>query len=308
MAEKGQEKGQDNGRDGPALGFVGLGLMGQPMTLRLLEAGYRVTVWNRERERIEPALAKGAREAGSPREVAEAADVVLLCVLDTAAVEEVVFGEAGIARAGKAPRLLIDHSTAFADRTQAMAERLKAETGADWVDAPLSGGPPAAEAGQLTAMLGGSEAAVAAAQPILSAYAARATRMGEAGAGQATKMVNQVIVGNLFAVLAEAAKLAENAGIDAARIPEALAGGYADGNMLQKLYPRMQGRQFTPPAGYARQMLKDLDMVHDLAKATKTPTPLSAVTATLYRQLIGRGYGHLDTTAVLGIYDETIEG
>jgi 3-hydroxyisobutyrate dehydrogenase len=261
----------------PALGFIGLGLMGQPMVLRLLAAGYDVTVWNREPERLEPALAAGAKAAADPKAVAEAAEVVLLCVLDTDAVEEVVFGEAGVVRAAEAPRLLIDHSTAFADRTKAMAERLKAETGADWIDAPLSGGPPAAEAGQLTAMLGGSEAAVEAAQPILAAYAARATRMGEAGAGQATKMVNQVI-------------------------------GYADGNLLQKVYPRLQRREFTPPAGFARQMLKDLDMVHDLAKATKTPTPLSAVTATLYRQLIGRGYGHLDTCAVLGIYDETIEG
>lgn len=297
-----------NGATRPALGFIGLGLMGQPMVLRLLAAGYDVTVWNREPERLEPALAAGAQAAADPRAVAEAAEVVLLCVLDTDAVEQVVFGEAGVARADKAPRLLVDHSTAFADRTRAMAERLKAETGAEWVDAPLSGGPPAAEAGQLTAMLGGSQAAVETARPILEAYAARATRMGEAGAGQATKMVNQVIVGNLFAVLAEAAKLAENAGIDAARIPEALAGGYADGNLLQKVYPRLQRREFSPPAGFARQMLKDLDMVHDLAKATKTPTPLSAVTATLYRQLIGRGYGHLDTCAVLGIYDEEIEG
>lgn len=290
----------------PALGFVGLGLMGQPMVLRLLEAGWQVTVWNRERERIEPALARGAREAAGPTAVAEAAEVVLLCVLDTDAVEEVVFGEAGIARAGKAPHLLVDHSTASAERTRAMAERLKAETGADWVDAPLSGGPPAAERGELTAMLGGSPEAAEAAQAVIAAYCARATLMGPAGAGQSTKMVNQVIVGNLFAVLAEAAKLAENAGIDAARIPEALAGGYADGNLLQKVYPRMQRREFTPPAGFARQLLKDLDMVHDLSKATKTPTPMTALAASLYRQLIGRGYGHLDTCAVLGIYDEAV--
>lgn len=294
------------GEDRPALGFVGLGLMGQPMVLRLLEAGYRVTVWNRERERIEPALARGAREAPDPRGVAEAAEVVLLCVLDTDAVEEVVFGAAGVARAAEAPGLLVDHSTASAERTRSMAERLKAETGADWVDAPLSGGPPAAERGELTAMLGGAPEAAEAAQAVIAAYCARATLMGPAGAGQSTKMVNQVIVGNLFAVLAEAAKLAENAGIDAARIPEALAGGYADGNLLQKVYPRMQRREFTPPAGFARQILKDLDMVHDLSKATKTPTPMTALAASLYRQLIGRGYGHLDTCAVLGIYDEAV--
>lgn len=296
------------GGDRPVVGFIGLGLMGQPMVGRLLEAGYAVTVWNRERARIEPALAKGAREAADPKEVAEAADIVALCVLDTAAVEAVVFGDAGVARAAQAPGILIDHSTADSGRTREMAERLAAEAGTQWVDAPLSGGPPAAEEGALTAMAGGTQEAVETARAVMSAYCGRITHMGPAGAGQSAKMINQVIVGCQFAVLAEAGKLAENAGIDAGRIPDALAGGYADGNMLQKIYPRMVARDFTPPAGFARQLLKDLDMVHDLSKATGSPTPMTALAASLYRQLVGRGYGHLDTSAVIALYDEEVSG
>jgi 3-hydroxyisobutyrate dehydrogenase-like beta-hydroxyacid dehydrogenase len=117
-------------------------------------------------------------------------------------------------------------------------------------------------------------------------------------------MINQVIVGTQFAVLAEALKMAENAGIDAARIPECLAGGYADSAMLQRIYPKMLARAFTPPAGFAKQMLKDLDMVSALARATNTPTPMTAQAASLYRLLIARGHGLIDTSGILKLYDK----
>jgi 3-hydroxyisobutyrate dehydrogenase-like beta-hydroxyacid dehydrogenase len=153
-------------------------------------------------------------------------------------------------------------------------------------------------------MAGGEPEDVERIRPLMADLAGHFTHLGPVGAGQVAKMINQIIVLTNFCVLAEALKLAENAGIDAARIPEALAGGYADGAMLQKHYPRMLARDFEPPGGYARVVLKDLDMVHDIAKASGTATPMSAQAATLYRLLVARGHGHLDGTAVVKLWDQ----
>ncbi len=287
----------------PAIGFIGIGLMGLPMTRRLLARGWRVTVYDLAPGKLPPAVEAGATAAGSPAEVAAASDLVLLCVLDTPAVEAVVFGAGGVVGSAAPDRLLVDHSTTAMTATRDMAARLQAETGMGWVDAPVSGGPPAAAEGRLTVMAGGEAADIERARPVIADLAGRFTHMGPVGAGQATKMVNQVIVGSTFAVLAEALALAERAGIDAAKLPECLGGGYADSAMLQRMYPRMVRREYTPPAGYLRQLLKDLDMVHDLAKAVQAPTPMTAQAANLYRLAAARGLSELDTIAVAKLYD-----
>ncbi|MCG8694048.1 MAG: NAD-binding protein, partial [Minwuiales bacterium] len=155
----------------------------------------------------------------------------------------------------------------------------------------------------LAIMAGGAPEAIAKAEPVMADLAARFTHFGPVGAGQVAKMVNQVLVLTNYCVLAEALKLAENGEIDAAKIPEALADGHAGSNLLQALYPRMLARDFEP-AGFARQVLKDLDMVHDLAKQTKTPTPMAAQAATMFRLLVARGHGELDGAAILKLYDE----
>jgi 3-hydroxyisobutyrate dehydrogenase len=152
-------------------------------------------------------------------------------------------------------------------------------------------------------MAGGDARDVETVRPVMAALGRRFTHMGPVGAGQVTKMVNQIIAGVTFATLAEAARLAENAGIDAARIPECLAGGYADSTMLQRIYPRMVAREFEPPAARARQMLKDLDMVAALARATGTATPMAAQAGVLYRMLVARGLGGADTSALIRLYD-----
>ncbi|MEE8245950.1 MAG: NAD(P)-dependent oxidoreductase [Alphaproteobacteria bacterium] len=288
----------------PSIGLIGVGLMGLPMSLRLLERGYAVTVLDEERTKLGPALAQGAREARAPAEVARASEVVLVCVTGTEAVEEVVFGPGGVHEAATPDKLLVDHSTTDAGATRRLAARLAQASGMAWIDAPMSGGPPAAEAGALTIMAGGAAQDIDRVRPLMAELAGHFTHIGPTGAGQVAKMINQIIVLTNFCVLAEALKLAENAGIDAARIPEALAGGYADGAMLQKHYPRMLARAFEPPGGYARVVLKDLDMVHDLAKATGTATPMSSQAATLYRLMVARGHGHLDGTAVLKLWDQ----
>ena len=285
------------------VGFIGIGLMGLPMTLRLLAQGYTVTISGREPDRVSQALDHGAQEADSPAEVATASDVVLVCVTDTDAVQQVVFGHAGVAEGGSPGKVLVDHSTTDAERSRSMGQRLKQETGMGWVDAPVSGGPPAAAQGALAIMAGGDTEDVEKVRPIMAALGQSFTRMGPVGAGQVTKMVNQIIAGVTFAALAEALKMAENAGIDATRIPQCLAGGYADSTMLQRIYPKMAARQFEPPAGLAKQMLKDLEMVADLARATNTPTPMATQAGVLYRMLVARGLGGADTSAVLKLYE-----
>jgi 3-hydroxyisobutyrate dehydrogenase-like beta-hydroxyacid dehydrogenase len=288
-------------RDVPDLGFIGLGLMGQAFTRRLVEAGYRVTGYDRVVDKVVRAAAHGIRAAGSAAEVARTSRIAHVCVMTRDDLEAAVFGPEGIA-AGAAPdKILIDHSTTAAAATRDLAARLAAATGMRWIDAPVSGGPPAAAAGTLAIMAGGAEADLALVAPILAALGT-CTHMGPLGSGQITKMVNQVLVLANYCVLAEALALAEAGGVDPARIPAALGPGYAGSNLLQRLFPRLIARDFAP-AGYAFQALKDLDMVHALAKELEVPTPMTSQAATLFRTLIAKGHGELDGIAVLKLYD-----
>lgn len=287
----------------PRIGFIGLGLMGQAFTARLVECGYQVTGYDIDAEKVARAGGHGVAAAGSSAEVTETSDIVLMCVIATDAVEAAVFGPGGVAEAGSADKLLVDHSTTIVDATRDMAARLKQATGMGWVDAPVSGGPPAARAGTLAIMAGGDEADCARAGPVMADLADGFTRFGPVGAGQVAKMVNQILVLNNYCVLAEALALAEAGGIDARLIPDALAAGHAGSNMLKAVFPRMIERDFAP-AGYARQILKDLDMLHDLAKSLKSPTPMSSQAASLFRILTSKGHAELDGIAVLKLYDQ----
>ena len=285
----------------PSLGYLGLGLMGSQMTKRLVESGYQVTGFDPDAQKMDAAAANGVTAADNPKAVAEASDIVLACVVTTPALTEAMFGEGGVVEGGAEGKIFLDHSTTIADKTRDMASRLKSETGMGWVDAPVSGGPPAAGSGKLAIMVGGDEDDVARVKPVLDILG-NATHMGPLGAGQVTKMVNQVLVLNNFALLAEAVTLANNAGIDPAKVPEALAGGYADSPMFRQFFPRLIERDFEP-AGYVRQIMKDLDMVLDLAQQTRTPVPMSSAAASLYRMLMTKGFSELDAIAVLKTYD-----
>ncbi len=258
----------------PRLGFVGLGLMGSAMSLRLLERGWPLTVWNLEPDRVAPIVAAGAVAAASPAAVAAASDIVLLCVLDTAAVERCVFGEDGVAQAAPSGRLLIDLSTTDPAATRAMAARLRQATGMAWIDAPVSGGPLAAREGSLTVMAGGDVRVLSEVLLVLADLAERFTLIGDVGAGQTAKIINQAIVGAGYVVMAEALALAEAAGLDAARLPECLGGGHADSTLLQKVYPQMQARAYDPPRGYARQLAKDLVAVRAFAQTLGLSLPV----------------------------------
>jgi 3-hydroxyisobutyrate dehydrogenase-like beta-hydroxyacid dehydrogenase len=197
---------------------------------------------------------------------------------------------------------VIDFSTVKVDKGRAFAAKLRERSGCAWVDAPVSGGPPASGTGTLTVMAGGDAADIARIAPLMAQLSSRFTHMGPVGSGLVAKMINQLIVGCTHAVLAEALLIAEAAGVDAARIPECLAGGHADGTLLQRLYPRMAARDFAPQ-GYARQLLKDLEMVNEFAGGLKAPAPMTCEALSLYRMVIHHGFAELDTSAVFKLYE-----
>ena len=270
------------------LGYIGIGLMGRPMTLRLLAAGHEVTVWNRSREKLAPVVEKGAKAAASPAEVASKAEIVMMCVTDQRAAEEVLFGPKGLAEGAHRGLTVVDFSSIAPASAREFAQRL-AEKGVGLVDAPVSGGVPGAEKGTLAIMAGGREEDVERVRPVVMHLAARFTRMGDSGAGQTTKLCNQIIVGSLLPILAEAVRLAEAGGVDAKRLPEALKGGFADSLPLQIFGARMAARTFEPSIGAATLMLKDLGNAADLAAKLGVELPMVERALERYRKLKAAG-------------------
>lgn len=286
----------------PTVGFIGLGLMGQGCTHRLTNAGYTVNGYDLDAGKVERAAQHGVSAMTSTAEATNGSDQLHVCVMTSDDLEAVVFGKDGVVARGTDDKILVDHSTTPVDITKAFAARLKKETGMAWIDAPVSGGPPAAHEGTLAIMAGADAQSITRARPVLDTLG-KCTHMGPVGAGQVTKMVNQVLVLNNYCVLAEALALAEAGGVDASKIPDALGQGHAGSNLLQRIYPRMIERDFEP-AGYAFQVLKDLDMVHDLAKSLKVPTPMASQAASLFRLLNSKGHGNLDGISILKLYDK----
>ncbi len=287
--------------DRPRLGYIGVGLMGKPMSLRLLAAGYALTVWNRSRDKLAPLTAKGATAADSPAAVARAADIVMMCVTDQHAAEQVLFGRDGVAAGGAAGKLVVDFSSIAPASAREFAARLERECGMGLVDAPVSGGTVGAEQGTLAIMAGGRPEHIERARPVVAHLAQRFTRMGDAGAGQVTKLCNQVIVGCLFPVIAEAVRLAEAAGVDANALPQALKGGFADSLPLQVFGARMAARQFDPPLGAVAIMLKDLENAAQVAKGAHVPLPMAHTAAELYRLLVAQGRGEHEPSVLVDL-------
>ena len=283
------------------IGMIGLGLMGSAFVTRLLECDFEVCAFDLDADKVDEAVKLGVSPARNAREVAQSCDIVLVCVVSTQAVRDVVLGVDGVASGAGNNTLVIDLSTTVVADTVEVAALLEGRSGAGWIDAPVSGGPPAARGGTLAVMAGGSLENINKARPVMDTLAATFTHMGEIGAGQTTKMINQVLVLNNYAVLAEACALAEAGGIDAAKIPAALGSGHAGSRLLDAMFPRLIARDFAP-AGYARQVLKDLDMVQDLARSVKVPTPMTAQATSLFRLLVSKGHGELDGIAVLKLF------
>jgi len=286
----------------PAIGFAGIGLMGLPMCRRLLAAGYPLKVWNRSPDKCAPLVEAGAVQVATPAELCDGSELVLLCLADTAAVREVVFGESGIASRARADQLLIDLSSSEPQATREMAAQLQAACGTRWVDAPVSGGTPGAEAGTLAIMAGGTEADIERVRPLLMQLGQRLTRMGEVGAGQVTKVCNQMIVACNALVIAEVVALAERSGVDAGLIAPALAGGFADSRPLQILAPQMAERSFEPIKWHVRTLLKDLDTAVALSRQQGSATPISGLAAQLMRLHGSNGNLARDPATLIELY------
>ncbi len=285
----------------PRVGCIGAGVLGSAIMRRLIDCGFKPALWNRDRTKLAELLKAGATEAKSPAELARDSTFVITCVSDGSIVERVVFGKDGVAEAGSADKILVDMSTCATSHTQAMAARLAEQCGMAWLDSPISGGAPAALQGKMAIMVGGQTDTFEKARPIWDALAARATLMGANGAGQATKMINQVLVSTGLAVLAEACGFAERAGIDAAKIPQALAGGRADSRQLQEMFPKMVTSDFSI-TGRAALMVKDLELIHDLARDVGAPLPVTAGVTELFRKMVADGWGDHDNTEMVNYY------
>jgi 3-hydroxyisobutyrate dehydrogenase-like beta-hydroxyacid dehydrogenase len=279
------------------IGFLGLGRMGTAMVKRLCQAGDKPTIWNRDRAKADAVASLGAKVAATPRDVAAASDVILVCVHDAAAVESVLFGTEGVASAGKNNGVLVDLSTIGPVATRLLAPRLQEACGMSWVDAPVSGGVPGAEKGALIVMAGGTAADIARVEPALRRFSERITHVGDVGAGQAVKAINQLMVGGYVAIVAEALSLAERHGIEAAKLPDILKGGLADSNILQG-----QGRRMAAPqlerGGSAGIMIKDLDIAGAMASAVSHPLPVGSLVSQLYRMQASVGY---DAYGMIGL-------
>ncbi|MBH1968722.1 MAG: NAD(P)-dependent oxidoreductase [Pseudomonadales bacterium] len=288
----------------PSLGFAGIGLMGLPMCRRLLAAGYPLTVWNRNRAKCAPLVEAGARQVATPAELCQHADVVMLCLANTAVVREVVFGVAGVAEGAKNGQLLVDFSSLEPTATREMATALAEKCAMGWLDAPVSGGVVGAEAGSLAIMVGGDAAELERVKPVMLHLGQRVTHMGAVGAGQVTKACNQMIVACNALVIAEVVALAERSGVDASLIAEALAGGFADSKPLQILAPQMADSRFEPVKWHVRTLLKDLDTAVKFSHEQGSATPISGLAAQLMRLHGSKGFLEKDPSTLVQMYRE----
>lgn len=286
----------------PTIGYIGVGLMGEPMVNRLLDAGYRVNVWNRTRAKLDAMVARGAVAADTAFDLAQRSDYVFMCLMDAGAIEAVIFGDNGVARSGH-PTVLVDFGTIHPDQCRDFATRLQAASGTTWVDAPISGGVPGAQAGTLAIMAGGSGADVEMLRPVIAHVSGRFTHMGGQGAGLLTKLCNQIIVGSTMAIVAEAVNFAEKTGVDAHALTEALKGGFADSMPFQLFAPRMVARDFDNPMGATDTMIKDLVSIVDVAARTGAMTPMAQQSLKILRDASDHGGGQKDISVIIEVFN-----
>ncbi|RRI06514.1 NAD(P)-dependent oxidoreductase [Mesorhizobium tamadayense] len=284
---------------------VGAGIMGSAIATRLIEAMQQVTVFDLDKPKVAALTAKGAIAAASVVEAARANDFVILSLNHADIVRSVVFGDNGVAAAASPEKLLIDMSSIDPADTAQMAMKLAAETGMKWVDCPLSGGVPGALAGRLTVMAGGDPADFERARTVMQHLCANYTLMGKSGAGQTTKLINQLFCAVLFQAIAEAVKLAEAGGVDPKAIPAALKGGRADSSILQEFMAKFADRDFSP-TGRIDNMLKDLDSLQSFALKTKTPLPMTGQLVEIHRLLCAAGLGPKDSAEMMRLLDGKI--
>jgi 2-hydroxy-3-oxopropionate reductase len=274
------------------IGFIGLGIMGKPMARNLLAAGFELTVHSRSPEPVDELVAAGATRGSDPAAVASASDVTITMLPDTPDVEMVLAGSRGVIEGATPGSLVIDMSSIDPGATRTMAAAFHAR-GIAMLDAPVSGGERGAIDATLSIMVGGADDAFRRAAPIFDALGKSIVLVGPSGAGQVAKACNQLVVAATIEAVAEALLLAERSGVDAAKVREALLGGFAGSKILEVHGQRMLDRSFAP--GFRiRLHRKDARIVEEAAAATRTPIPAFAVVADQLQQAVDAGDGELD--------------
>lgn len=279
------------------VGLIGAGAMGGAIGARFLDVGCELFVFDLDKVRVQELVDKGAQSKPSAANVAEDADFVIFSLNSSKIVEIAAFGEAGASAGAKPGTIFIDMSSVGPDETREMANKAN-QRNIGWVDAPLSGGAPKALIGELTLMIGGEDAYVSRAMECLKLLASNMTHMGPSGAGQTTKIINQVLCGLNFVAVAEATQLALDAGVDASKIPGALAGGRADSAILQEFMPRYANKDYTRQ-GRLANMIKDLKFAQDLSLTTNTSMPITAACMEIYKMLTAAGLGEEDLPVLM---------
>ncbi len=280
-------------------GFVGLGKMGQPMVKRLLEANYEVHVYNRSRGATDKLAGEGAKAADSARQVAERADIVMTA-LPTPDSVEAVYGE--MAQAARSAQIFVDHSTVSPALNRWCAEELK-KRGADFLDAPVSGGPAGATGGTLTVMVGGEQATFDRALPVFQSFGKNIRLCGPTGAGQVVKLINQLLVGVHTSAIAEAAVFGARLGADPQVVLDLIGTSFGGSTMMTRNLPRFMSRDFAP-ATPVSLILKDLGLIHDEAKNAQVPLLLGALAEQRFLEARARGMGDEDMAALVKLWEE----
>ncbi len=279
------------------VGYIGLGLMGRPIALNLLHAGYLMAVYARRESVLTPFVEAGATRYPSPQALAAQCDIIITNVSDSSDVEEVVLGDQGVIHAARAGSVVVDMSTILPSVTRAIAQQL-AEKGVEMLDAPVSGGTVGAEAGTLSIMVGGKADVFERLRPLFEVVGQNITHVGASGAGQVAKACNQLIVAQMMAAIGEAFVLAEASGVDPHKVREALMGGFASSRILEVHGQRMLERDFAP--GFKAQLhQKDLCIVREAAAELGVALPGTELVSGYLDALIASGQGELDSAALV---------
>ncbi len=279
------------------VGFIGLGIMGRGMARNILKAGFPLRVWNRTASRMDELAAEGAGPASSPGDLAFHSDIIITCVSDTPDVEQVLLGEGGVIHGARPGSLVIDMSTISPRATQRIAAHL-AERHIHMLDAPVSGGSEGAARGTLSIMVGGDVTQFERALPVFQAMGTTITHLGPIGAGQTTKLVNQILVVGHALAMSEALLFAQAGGVDLRKALEAVSGGAAGSWMLSNRGPQILARDWHPGFTIDLQQ-KDLRLVLQEADRLGVPLPGTALIHQLYRTLQARGLGHEGNHALI---------
>ncbi len=279
------------------IGFIGLGVMGKPMARNLMKAGFPLVVHNRSRSAVDELAKEGARVAASPKDVAAQSDIVILMLPDSPDVEAVVAGSNGVFDGARRGMLLIDMGTSSPVLARKLARDAEAR-GVDMLDAPVSGGDVGAINATLSIMVGGSESAFNRALPVFQAMGKNIVRIGDAGAGQITKAANQIVVGLTIEAISEALVLAAKAGVDPAKVRQALLGGFAQSRVLEVHGQRILDRNFTPGAR-VKTHHKDLQIALALSQEYAVPLPVTARVDEMFDSMLAAGQGDLDHSSLV---------